>query len=368
MLDWLRLLRVPGLGPVLAGRLLDRFGDPGAVLAASDRALRQVEGVGPGVAGAVLRMAGDGEGAARAAWELDRLAAMGGEALVWGSPAYPELLATIHDPPPVLFVQGDPAFLASTMVAVVGSRQASQGGLEMARRLGTELSLQGLVTVSGLAIGIDTAAHWGALEGGGATVAVLATGLDQAYPVVNRRLREKILGRGCLVTEAFLGTPPVANLFPRRNRIISGLSRGVVVVEAAMKSGSLVTARLALEQGREVFAVPGNVLDPRSRGVNQLIRDGARLTEGVEDILEELSWTGIRHPQAVPAEAGGAGSPESGAVADLMALLGEGPIEADLLARRSRLTVGELSRILLRLEMTGIVERLPGNRLALRGR
>ncbi|MEO5348498.1 MAG: DNA-processing protein DprA [Magnetococcus sp. YQC-3] len=299
--------------------------------------------------------------------ELDRLHSLGGTLLVLGDAGYPPLLQEIYDPPPALFVLGDPGhLLREESVAVVGSRRATPGGSRFAYRLGMDLARNGLVTVSGLAEGIDTAAHWGALEGQGVTIAVLATGLDVLYPSCNDRLRRRIITQGCLVTEAPLGTPPAAHLFPPRNRIISGLCRGVAVVEAAIRSGSLVTARLALEQGREVFAVPAQVGDPRYQGSNQLLRQGATYLERVEDILNVFSWDARPPSREGPVDEGRdlpmAGTPS----AAVHAMLQHGPVQGDELARRCHLTVAALSRILLQLELVGVVQRLPGNQFALR--
>ncbi|MBF0137118.1 MAG: DNA-protecting protein DprA [Magnetococcales bacterium] len=393
LIDWLRLVRVPGLGPMRLGLLQNHFLHPGEILAASVETIRARIPSLPRPVLAGLQAAARPEAAADAATELDRLQAMGGQVLVRGEPGYPRPLAEIHDPPVVLFVQGNPDHLqARTLVAIVGSRDPTPPGAATARRLATEMATQEIVVVSGLAVGIDSAAHLGALEGGGPTVAVLATGLDINYPPTNQTLRKRIAAHGCLVTEAVLGIPPAPALFPPRNRIISGLSQGVVVVEAAMRSGSLITARMALEQGREVFAVPGMVANQRSRGCHRLLREGARLVEDVNDILEELHWTLGKHPVSIAptsrntktttspkmTAAKSAASPAAAAPpiqpslpfpppeytpTEVMILdnLKKAPAQTDELARSCQLTVATLSRILLDLELAGVVQRSPGN-------
>ncbi|MBF0368682.1 MAG: DNA-protecting protein DprA [Magnetococcales bacterium] len=398
--DWLRFIRTPGLNRSLINRLIDHFGTPEALLDASAKELQAVPGATPQLAETILKGHHKPHPGLSPPDELAALAQLGGKALILGGPDYPPLLATIHDPPPILFVLGDDTLLTGkNKVAIVGTRKASHGGLQLARKMGADLSGHGLITVSGLAMGIDTAAHWGALEGGGQTIAVIATGLDIDYPHANAELRRRIIEKGCLITESPLGTPALPHLFPPRNRIISGLSLGVAVVEASMKSGSLITARLALEQGREVFAVPGPVTDSRSKGVHHLLKQGACLVENVADIIQELelSWsdslpnnhgerldTGAHlskaSPRTSPEErpdtppnqaqnppsASAIPPPQSGSEAWLIVeQLKKGPHLADELARSCGLTVASLSRILLQLELVGVVQRLPGNTFTL---
>jgi DNA processing protein len=264
---------------------------------------------------------------------------------------YPDRLREIADPPLTLWVRGVPSVLASPAVAVVGSRQATSSGLAMARQLGHELAAAGLTVVSGLARGIDAAAHQGALDAGGATTAVLGSGIDVIYPREHADMAAVIETRGALVTEHAPGTPPLPPYFPLRNRVISGMSLAVVVVEASERSGSLITARLALEQGRDVLAVPGPVMPGRHRGCHALIKDGARVVETVRDVLEEIGWT------AVPA--GEAGNPLNinGFEVDLRP--GEA-LTADALAERSGRPVAEILVALTRLELAGRVVRTPG--------
>lgn len=375
LLTLMRMLRLRGLGPVLMNRLLREIGPPETILASSREKLRAIPGIGPRLVEEIQRLARSGEKGEEehhARQELERLEVFGVHTLAPMDPRYPPLLARIHDPPPLLHVLGDRGWLGGeNLIAVVGSRRPSRRGAEIAYRLGRELAQAGCVVVSGLAQGIDSAAHQGALDGGGATVAVVATGLDVIYPPQNKPLRERILGRGCLVGESALGTPPHPSLFPPRNRIISGLSVGVVVVEAAERSGSLVTARMALEQGREVFAVPGPAGDDRARGSNALLRDGAGWAESAQDVLEAFAWgRPPAAPAAPPSSAPGILVPRPANLPpeldQLLTELEQGPTLGDELARRCRLTVGDLSRILLQLEMIGVVERLPGNLYTLR--
>ena len=368
MLEWLKLVRTPGLGPARISRLLNHFGEARAVLAASDKAWSQVPGISLAFVQKILHLRHKVP-SAPIHQELDRLTTMNGHMLILGDPNYPPLLQETHDPPPVLFALGNPDLLCKkTTMAVVGARRASPFGKQFAYRLAMDLAQNGLTTVSGMAIGIDAAAHLGALEAQGSTIAVLATGLDILYPPSNTRLRQRIIDQGCLVTEAPLGTPPAAYLFPPRNRIISGICRGVAVIEAALRSGSLVTARLALEQGREVFAVPAQAGSLHNMGSNHLLRNGATYLEDISDVLQAFAWD-IRTPDLplcpknIPTQKTVAKNTESAAV---HAMLQHGPVQGDELARRCHLTVASLSRILLQLELVGVVQRLPGNQFALR--
>lgn len=275
--------------------------------------------------------------------------------ITWGDARYPALLREIPDPPLCLFVIGDPAHLSRPQIAVVGSRTPTAGGADNAKAFAQALTEAGLVTTSGLALGIDACAHRGALTAGGPTVAVAGTGLDRVYPARHRALAHEIAERGALVSEFMLGTPPRREHFPQRNRVISGLSIGVLVVEAAVHSGSLITARLASEQGREVFAIPGSIHSPLSRGCHALIRQGAKLVESARDVLEELgalaSLTGPAHARAslVPAH-------------PLLTHLGYDPVDVDTLIERSGLTPDAVSSILLELELKGMVTVCPGGK------
>lgn len=284
----------------------------------------------------------------------------------WGSAAYPPQLAAISAPPPVLYVKGEPRHLLEPQLAIVGSRNPTPGGRELAGEFAAFASGAGLGVTSGLALGIDAAAHAGALEAGGPTIAVMATGPDLVYPRRHSGLAERISGQGALVTEFAPGTPSLPEHFPRRNRIISGLSQGTLVVEATPKSGSLITAGYAADQGREVMAVPGSVRSPLSRGCHALIRDGASLIEQPSDILAPLDA-----PLALELEPGDTPAAEPAAEADgeydlLLDALGFNPVTADTIAARTGLTSQAVSSMLLMLELKGEIEALAGGRYARR--
>ncbi len=345
-LCWLALEAVPGLGPEGVRRLLDAFGHPCAILAAARGQLAPV--VGERLAEALTQPVA----AERHRAALDWLAQPGNHLIPITHPDYPERLKSLPDPPPWLYVKGERALLRRPMLAIVGSRNATPQGRRDAAAFAQALAGAGLVIVSGLALGIDTAAHEGALSGG-TSVAVVGTGLDRVYPARNRDLAHRLAARGTIVSEFPLGTPPRPGQFPRRNRIISGLSLGVLVVEAAVDSGSLITARLAAEQGREVFALPGSIHSPLSKGCHRLIREGAKLVDCVDDILEELAWQwSAPLPPAAPA-----GEP---AVDALLELMGPEPVGLDTLVSLTGLTVDTLSAMLLSLELDGRIGTLPG--------
>ncbi len=282
---WLAMRRVRGIGPRIARLLLDKFGPPERIFTLEEREL-----IGAGLARPVARRIREFNDFDALERELCELPRIGARLVRWTDAEYPANLHEIADPPPFLFVQGRLRSGEKKFIAVVGARAASDAGRHMARRLGLELAAKGFIVVSGLARGIDSEAHQGALDAGGSTVAVLGCGIDVVYPAENRKLASAIIeGGGAMLSELPVGTPPIAENFPGRNRILSGLSLGVVVVEAAERSGSLITARMALEQDRQVFAVPGSPISGRSRGSNRLLRDGARLVECVEDVIEELA-------------------------------------------------------------------------------
>jgi DNA processing protein len=370
-LDWLRLARSGGIGPVRFHRLVQRLGTAAAVLDALPGMI--AAGTAPGVE--ICRR----DTALR---ELAAIEALGATLLAACEPAYPERLRAIADPPPVVTVLGDPAALGRRSVAVVGARNASGNGRLFARALAAELAAAGLAVISGLARGIDTAAHEGALTGAGGTIAVIASGVDVPYPEENAALARRIAAAGAVVSERPLGTAPQARHFPRRNRIIAGLSLGVVVVEAAPGSGSLITARLAAEQGREVMAVPGTPLDPRHKGTNQLLRDGASLVESAADVLEVVRPL-LEEPRRIASRsrpAAAAATPPAhapahgdtaplpvGELADrLLEHLGPEPLAIDELVRQCGATVAAVHDALLDLELSGRIDRHPGNRVALR--
>ncbi len=353
--DWLALVHAPDLGAVGIRRLLERFGNASEVLAHA-RSLKAIDGL-PAAALERLRQPD---------WQaVDRdLAWAAGERnhlITQHDPAYPQLLNEIHDPPPVLYVHGDPAVLGMLALAVVGSRNPTAGGLQTSRDFAAHLAGAGLVITSGLALGIDAAAHLGALDAGGITVAVTGTGLDRVYPARHRELAYRIAGQGALVSEFPPGVTALPANFPRRNRIISGLSLGTLVVEAAPKSGSLITARAALEQGREVFAIPGSIHNPLARGCHTLIRQGAKLVETAEHILEELgplAATGMADDTETAA-------PETVLELDseylrLLECMGYEPVAVDQLVARSGLTAEQVSSMLLLLELEDHVVSAPG--------
>jgi DNA processing protein len=370
-LAWLQLARCEGVGPVTFTALLEHHGTARAALRAVLRRRRDD--------GRPVRLA---EPAALEA-EAEALARVDGHLLIRTDEAYPPLLRTLPDAPPLLAVRGDPALLQSPAVAVIGARNASANGRAFARTLGRELAAAGLVVVSGLARGIDTAAHEGALAAGGTTVAVIAAGVDVAYPPENADLMATIAASGAVISERPLGSEVRAKDFPRRNRVIAGLSLGVVVVEAAPGSGSLITARLAVDYGREVLAVPGSPLDPRHRGTNQLLRDGAHLVESAGDVLGVLAPLAQqatppaprarRVPRAAAAEppaprtsaSGPPGTRETLAERVAMAL-GPAPVAVDELIRECDAAAPEVQAALLELELAGSIDRHPGNRVSLR--
>ena len=346
----LALRRLPGCGDVTCLGLLRRFGSARAALGATlaDRAVDA------------------GEDLAWARDQLARAARLGVAVVGLDDPRYPPLLREIHDPPSCLFVRGRVELLQGTGVAIVGSRRCSPYGAEVARSLSRDLAGRGVVVVSGMARGIDGAAHEGALTAG-ATLAVLGCGVDVPYPPSNRDLYERILGEGAVVSELPLGSPPAAGSFPRRNRIISGVSLGVVVAEAPERSGALITARCGAEQGREVFAVPGEVTNRRCHGGLALLRDGACLARSADDVVEEL-WPLLPDPvrnASGPAD-GGRGAEAEAPSDPLLALLETGVRHMDALTRGSGLPPAAVSARLLELELAGRVESLPGGAWARR--
>ena len=291
------------------------------------------------------------------ATHLEWARAPGNHVLTLADQDYPQALLSIPDPPPLLFARGRLELLRADALAIVGARSATPQGAANARAFAHSLSEAGLTIVSGLALGIDAAAHMGALEGPSATIAVIGTGADRIYPARNQALARRIAAEGLILGEFPLGTQALRHNFPRRNRLIAGLARGVLVVEAAIASGSLITARLAGEIGREVFAIPGSIHSPLSRGCHRLIRDGAKLVEAAADILEELDWPGRLAPATALDE------PElTRDEAALLDALGHDPVDGDTLLQRSGLTAESLSAILLTMELDGRLARLPGGR------
>lgn len=354
-LHWIGLKSIPGIGNVTFRRLLERFESPEAVLSASIAELSNVRGVTPAMREAIRH----GSWRSFADAECSRLAVSGARIVTFLAADYPKSLFEIPDPPPFLYVRGE-LRCHETAVAIVGSRRATAYGIQTTSRLAGALAGHGVCVTSGMARGVDTAAHKGALAAGGRTIGVLGCGIDMVYPPENRKLFQEMAEKGCLVSEFPLGTLPLAENFPRRNRIISGLSKGVLVVEAAENSGSLITAQYALEHGRDVYAVPGNISFATSRGSNRLIKQGAKLVDCVEDILEELPGFENLHggaEQRVPAPRTFSLTPKEAAIYEVLA---RSPLHIDDIISQTELTAGEVSSMLLHLELKGAVTSLPG--------
>ena len=355
--DWLRLEQASGVGCRSAHALLSAFGAPGAIFKAGVAALsvhvapHQARALCAPVTPALATLV-----EATLAW----LAQPGHHLITFHDPLYPAALAEIPDPPLLLYIAGRIEMLARPLVAVVGSRNASVQGRVDAESFAAALSGAGLSVVSGLALGIDTAAHEGALRGSGSTVAVVGTGLDRVYPARNRDLAHRIAEHGCIVSEYALGTPPLAANFPRRNRVISGLAAGVLVIEAAAQSGSLITAQMAAEQGREVFALPGSIHSALAKGCHRLIRDGAQLVETVDEVLLAMQVSPL---VAMGQDGDAPPAAPSAEDADLLVALGHDPVALDDLLARLGSDPGELGGRLLGLELAGLVAQLPGGRI-----
>lgn len=359
---WLRLAQTPGVGPETARKLLQQFGLPQQIFSASAPALRAL--VSERVTNA-LRGPPDDATRAQIEQTLQWVAQPGNHILTLADAEYPPALLQTADPPLLLYVKGRVELLTRPSIAIVGSRNATTQGIVNAEQFADVLSQAGLTVISGLALGIDTAAHHGALRHaaeGGSTVAVIGTGANIIYPARNRALAHQIAETGCIVSEYPLGMPAIAGNFPRRNRIISGLARGVLVIEAAAQSGSLITARMAAEQGRDVFAIPGSIHSPLAKGCHQLIKQGAKLVEAAQDILEEYGYDVVK-PFCQHAGSAGSGDTmgDAGAADDpLLALIGFDPVDLDTLAGRAQQDTAILHAQLLMLEMQGLLERLPG--------
>lgn len=346
---WLALGLIDGVGDESIRRLLAAFGGPAEILSASTTLLERVvkkkvahniaQGPDPGKIGAALK------------WLEDSANSV----ITFADSDYPSLLLNIADPPPILYLKGRRELLNSHALAVVGSRSATPAGLANAEAFSEAASNAGLCIISGMALGVDAAAHRGGLRGISASIAVVGTGLDIVYPASNRKLAHELAEKGALISEFPLGTPPIGGNFPRRNRIISGMSNGCLVVEAAFQSGSLITARQALEQGREVFAIPGSIHSPLSKGCHALIKQGAKLVESADDILDELGYLPVRDA------ARQTDKPEHNESL-LLKHLGHDVISIDSLCQRSGLTVETVSAMLLSFELEGVVASLPGGR------
>lgn len=345
---WLALSFIPGLGGETLRQLLSQFGPPDKIFSANSAQLGAV--LEPAIARAINAALED----ERLAPTLDWLDQPGNHLITLADAEYPRALLETANPPALLYVKGDLHWLNRPVLGIVGSRHATPQGERDAEAFAQTLSDAGFTIASGLALGIDTAAHRGGLKGAASSIAVVGTGLDIVYPARNRELAHQLAEQGAIISEFPLGTPSKAQNFPRRNRIISGLSRGVLVVEAALQSGSLITARLAGEQGREVFAIPGSIHSPLSKGCHRLIKQGAKLVESAQDILEELGCAApaSTHSPAAPAL--------NKAQADVLKQLGRTPSAIDALVSRTGLTSEQVCSILLELELNGQVASLPG--------
>ena len=358
--DWLRLIRTDNVGPITFRQLLARFGDATNALAALPDLSRR--------GGRSRPLKPYAKSAAE--HEIEELAALDGRIFCWGEPDYPSPLAAVEDAPPVIMVRGFSHVFEKRCLAIVGARNASLNGRKMAQTLAHELGEAGFVIASGMARGIDASAHAGSLASG--TIAVLAGGVDVIYPQENEQLYADICGQGAVISERPVGVVAQARDFPRRNRIIAGLALGVVVVEAAHRSGSLITARLALEQGREVFAVPGSPLDPRCRGTNHLLRQGAVLTESARDVVDAVTPM-LRQPLAQQADEREYEPPRAEPVDEnqladaretVLRALSPTPVDVDEIVRTYQLSPAVVWMVLLELELAWRIERQPGNRVA----
>ena len=368
---WLALREVRGVGPRIAKLLLDSFGSPERIFTAGERAIAEA-----GVPRPTARAIAEFRDFERLEQELCEITKLAARLVRLTDPDYPSNLRHIADPPPFLYVRGDGPIAEPKCVAVVGARAASDAGRRMAQRLGLELAAKGVVVVSGLARGIDAEAHQGALDAGGKTFAVLGSGIDVIYPPEHRSLAEKIVqSGGALLSELRIGSPPVAEHFPTRNRILSGMCLGVVVVEAAERSGSLISARMALEQDRQVFAVPGSPVSGKTRGSNRLLKDGAVLVECVEDVLAELApqlvgfggqKSSMQAPSTAPAEVAKLdGEHEPDAIAIIKQLNHEERLHIDAIIETTGLQTSNVLRLLLDLELKGLVSQHPGKLFSL---
>lgn len=353
---WLRLTLVPGLGSERQRALLKTFGLPRQILTAGRADVASL--IGDKLAGAL----GEHDSSARVDAAMAWSALAGNRILTLADPDYPQQLLEIPDPPVLLYVKGRADLLQGVALAIVGSRNATPQGIANAESFAGSLSRAGVTIVSGLALGCDAAAHRGGLAGAGSTIAVIGTGADRIYPARNQALAHSIADNGVIVSEFPLGTPPLAANFPRRNRVIAGLTRGVLVVEAAERSGTLITARLAAEQGREVFAIPGSIHSPLAKGCHKLIKQGAKLVESAQDILEEIGLPAGE----VPARADDDDLDE--AARRVLDSLGFDPCDVDTLIQRSGLTADALYPILLRMELDGRIATLAGGRYQRIGR
>jgi DNA processing protein len=363
LLDWIALSFIVGVGSRTAAVLIEKFGSPALIFASRTRSLEDA-----GLSRESIDALKNSDAREKARWHIDEIRRLGAEPLILTDQRYPKLLREIYDPPIVIYSLGNlDTAVRQPAIAIVGSRRCSSYGRNVAEKLSRELAERGVTVISGLARGIDSAAHRGALEGHGLTIGVMGTGLDAVYPKENRRLAERISENGALVTEFPLATPPASQNFPFRNRVISGLALGVLVVEGAERSGSLITARLAYEQGRDVFAVPGNITSHKSFGPNYLIKDGAKLVHTWHDVVEEFplevkadilsAERGERFIEQPREEEVELSAPEKTV---LKMLRVDEPLHIDQLIAKAGLPSGDLMGALLKLEMMDRIRQLPG--------
>lgn len=359
----LALSRIDGVGPVLFKRLLTAFGEPHKVFEAEAADLERLEGVSSKGAGLLKERLSREPAWAEIERELEEAHRLGIQILHWGSPDYPSMLAAIHDPPPVLYAKGTLTETDNRAVAIVGTRKPTPYGDAQTRQMAADLAAARVTVISGLALGVDGLAHRSALDAGGRTIAVLGSGLANVYPREHQSLFDAITANGCVLSEFPPETSPEGRNFPQRNRVISGLSLGVLVIEAGEQSGSLISARFALEQGRDVYALPGNVTSPYSRGTNRLIRQGARLVESASDILEDLSpllRTEAGRPAASPRPAPAVLPLLDENEAKIADLLGSEPLHLDMIARESGMPPAGLPHLMLQLELKGLAQAMGG--------
>ncbi|MCF8145491.1 MAG: DNA-processing protein DprA [Deltaproteobacteria bacterium] len=356
-LAWLALYMIPGLGNAVIKRLIETYGDPETVFQADTPDLMRIEGMRRDIAAKIKHRALD----TKAEGEIRKAEEVNARILVYSDPSYPVFLREIYNPPMVLYIRGKEIPLQKTLISVVGSRNPTHYGRKAAEKIASGLALRGAGVVSGLAKGIDAAAHNGCLMGKGFTIGVLGTGIDVVYPESNRALFERIEENGAIVSEFPIGTPPEPRNFPIRNRIISGLSRGTVVVEATRNSGSLITASSALEQGREVFAVPGSIDSFKSTGSHFLIKQGAKLIENADDILAEFGFLGRSDAEKpVPKNPDGTLREMTEFEKKIYEIIGDYPVHMDDIVRMGNMDAGKVAGILMKMELEGIVRQLPG--------
>jgi DNA processing protein len=356
--DWIILNMIPGVGSSTFRRLVKFFGSPSTVLSASLRELAMARGVTPSVCQNIIEL----RDSIQIDRELNLIDRYNCKVITIEDESYPTALKAIYDPPPVLYVKGELLSNDSHSIAIVGTRNATSYGRKAAEQLSGQLASRGITIVSGMAHGIDTVAHYGALSAGGRTIAVMGNGLDIVYPAENSSLFEKIIASGAVISELSMGTQPHRGMFPRRNRLISGISLGTLIVEASMKSGAMITADCALEQGREVFAVPGQIFTDTSKGTNELIKQGAKLVDSVEDILDELPSYAFQNSidEDIKNEDALIESKLSQEESAIWKVINSSPIHIDEISKRSALPIYKVSSTLVMLELKGLVQQLSG--------